>query len=213
MTVTVSAITATGDGANVRLFVVLSDGEHRDKRELLVLASRFASLGVAKGEIDEATFSRLEKEAELCLAVRRGVSALSYGPCSERQLAYKLRHKGISEAMARAAVRTLVQMGYIDEASDTVRLAERGVAKQWGQRRIAAELLQKGYREAYVKAAVNALDEEQILGNCEALIASRYGTAIDDPCDRKKAFSALVRLGYSASQIQEAYARFKQENI
>ena len=121
----------------------------------------------------------------------------------------KLRSKGFSPDTAAEAAAYLVALGYINERKDAEREAERCVAKLWGRRRIAAALYEKGYSEGAVRGAMELLDRVDFDEQCSALIRKKFGGVPDEPRERQKLFAALVRYGYSPSEIKNAFRAFE----
>lgn len=209
MKIEVTSVCSRDGGAAVCVSVRLSDGENSERRELILLASQYSELRVAKGEIDADDFDRLQSAAELCSAVRRGMALLGYGACSKRALTLKLRTKGIAPDMARSAADLLERIGYIDETADAQRVAERCVKKYWGKSRISAELFSKGYSDQAVRAALDSLDEVDFAELCAEYIEDKYRVPPSEPEQRRKLFSALTRRGFSSSDIKDAIRKLE----
>ena len=205
MKIEITSISARDSGTLVCVGVKLSSGENSEIRELLLLTSQYAELGVVQGEINEERFDTLLFAAKLCSAVRRGVSALGYGACSKKELARKLAAKGVSREMANGAAEYLERMGYINECDDAARFAERSLEKYWGRRRISAELYAKGYCADAVEYALDSLEMTDFSELCAEYIMKKYKGVPETPEGRKKLYSALMRMGYSSSEIKEAF--------
>ncbi len=188
--------------------VRISNGENSEMRELLLLPSQLSELGLSLREISEETFDEISAAAELCAAFRRGLNALGYGAYSKKELVMKLCHKGVTREMATGAADLLEEMGYVNEAEDAARLAERSLRKFWGIRRISSELYAKGYSSDAVDAALSTLEKVDFAALCEEYIRKKYRSLPDSPEGRKKLFSALVRMGYTSSEIKEAFRAF-----
>ncbi|MBO5416543.1 MAG: regulatory protein RecX [Clostridia bacterium] len=205
MTVTVTSVRAINGGSDIVLSVCLSDGEHSEKRELVLLSRQYAALRPEKGEISEESFDELSEAAEICAAVKRGMNILGYGACSEKNMRLKLRSKGFGAEVAASAAEYLVELGYINEEKDAEREAERCVGKYWGRRRIAAALYEKGYSEAAVRGAIESLGEVDFEGRCVSLIEKKFRGLPEDANEKKKLFASLLRYGYSPSEIKNAF--------
>ena len=208
MKIEITSVSARDGGALICLAVLLSEGEKVDERELLLLSSQYTELGVSRGEIDEATFDEISEASELCLAVRRGMSILGYGASSKKELAKKLVLRGVAREMANGAAEMLERMGYVDENEDAARLAERSLKKYWGIRRISSELMSKGYGDSAVRYALDTLRDVDFSMLCKEYIDKKYRALPDTPDGRKKLFSALMRMGYTSSEIREAFRAF-----
>ena len=145
----------------------MTSGENVDRREFLLLSSQYAELGVEKGGIDEDTFDAISEASELCLAVRRGMDILGYGAVSKKELVRKLTLRGVARDVASGAADMLASMGYVDENKDAARFAERGIRKYWGVRRIASELMSKGYGREAVAFAIESLEGVDFSALCK----------------------------------------------
>ncbi|MBR2906755.1 MAG: RecX family transcriptional regulator [Clostridia bacterium] len=176
----------------------------RETRELVLLLDRYTELRPARGVIDEETFLALERAAEFSEAVRIGLRMLAFGSNTRRGLENKLCRKGVAHEAAQEASLYLAQRGYIDEERDAVREAERNVAKLRGRNRIRATLYEKGYCDAAVATAERYLDGVDFVVLCKRLIARRYEKVLDDPSEYKRVAAALMRNGYTMSEIRAA---------
>ena len=86
----------------------------------------------------------VEYAARLHAAEKRALQVLSYGSCSEKMLCRKLVMKGVDREIAEEAVASLCERGLLDPSASAVREVEKGIAKLWGRKRIAASLFEKG---------------------------------------------------------------------
>ncbi len=204
MEIKITSVTAVNGGADVALGVRIDSGKNFETKRIVLLARRYASLGVEKGNIDEETLELLDNEGEICSAVKRGMYILGYGASSKKNLILKLRQKGFSRESAENAAEYLCELGYINEENDAVREAERCLSKYWGRRRIAAALYEKGYSDRAVQVAINSLDGIDFSKKCAEYILRKYKAIPRDSSEMKKLFSAMLRYGYSSSEIKEA---------
>lgn len=211
MTVTITSISALSGGSEIALTVRISDGERFETRTLVLLARQYAELRPEKGDIDCDRFELLLAEAEVCSAVKRGMYILGFGACSEKRLVLKLRSKGFSREAATSAAAKLLELGYINEADDAQREAQRCLKKHWGRRRIAAALCEKGYPKDAVASALEELEDVDFVGNCAELIAAKFGGCLQDAEEKRRIVAALVRYGYSSSEIKEAFERLAND--
>jgi len=204
MTILLKRIVKTEGEPYLSLYFEISDGERTEKKVLVIPEGRYFELKLGKGEISEDLFDMLENDAKECAAYRRGIGILAYGANSSRTLERKLRQRGFDAESAHSAVGRLGEEGFIDEGSDAVRLAEGCVKKLWGERRIIAHLREKGYGNEAIYAAEDALAEVDFTKNCRRLIEKKYKTFPKDKKEAEKAVAALIRYGYTLSQIKNA---------
>ena len=208
MRISVTSAVAVNSGAeiNVTFLIQSEDGENSQRQSLLISSKQYLVLGISKGECSAELFDEAERSAEIWSAVKKGMSVLGYGACSKKALRAKLTGKGFSKDVAAEAVDELEAMGLLNEKGDAHREAQRSACKLWGKKRIVAGLYEKGYSPEAVRFALLALEDEEtdFVLNCRSLIRKKYGTLPNDPVERKKAISSLLRYGYSLSEIKEA---------
>lgn len=139
-------------------------------------------------------------------AVEWGENSLAYGDRSARRMTQKLLAKGFSRDVAESAVAYLKRCGYLKENAAAVRRAEQDVKKWWGPARIRNDLYAAGFeREAIDEAMETLMDGDvDFVSNCCTVIRKKYGGVPSDLKTRQSMKAALVRLGYSASEIREA---------
>ncbi len=177
---------------------------------------QYASLKIKKGEISRERFDEIAHAANICSAYKKGLFLLGYGACSEKSLIYKLRTKGFDNAISCEAVAMLSAEGYINEDDDAVREAERCITKFWGRKRILSHLYSKGYSAASIRYAQEYLDNVDFINNCALLINKSYRKQFElakkDPNTKAKLVNALVRMGYTFSEIKEASATYAADS-
>ena len=139
-------------------------------------------------------------------AIESGEASLAYGDRSARRMTQKLMAKGFSRDVADRAVAYLKACGYLREHAAAIRRAEQDVKKLWGPARIRSDLYAAGFeREAIDEAMETLLDGDvDFASNCLAVIKKKYGGVPADSKGCQSMRAALVRLGYSSSEIREA---------
>lgn len=183
----------------------LTDGEHSEKRTLVIPESLYFELGLKKGSVISAElFERLEEEAKSTAAYRRGIGILAYGANSARSLERKLVRKGHDPESSKRAAEKLAENGFINESADAVRAAEACLRKLWGEKRIMAYLYEKGYRDEALRAAKERLADVDFTKNCAEYIKKKYRNFPTDKKEAEKAIAALIRYGYTLSQIKSS---------
>ena len=204
LTITVRALRAQHDGAEVLVQVLLENGEHREQKSLPLTMEQYCEIKPQRGVISEETYERIEEASQLCLAVRSGENLLSYGANSVGLLARKLMQRGYSREVALAAAARLESMGLIDEASDVRREVEKCVRKLWGEKRIKAHLWSRGFATEALAEVPMLLDDVDFEANCAALIRKKYGSVPTDRDELRRMTASLARYGYSIAQIRAA---------
>ena len=213
MTVTILSLAVRGED-EIAVTFALREGEHSDTETFTVSAADVADLRLRRGEIDRETFDAVSHRAEIRRARKQGLYLLGYGACSRRTLCEKLTRKGFSKEIAAEAVAALCRDGYLNPTADALREAQRGVAKLWGKRRIAAALFEKGYDNAEIQAALFSLEDEGVdyTEVCAERIRRTMPDLPADPAARRKRIVSLERYGFSHSEIREAFEQVNDES-
>ncbi len=212
MIFTVLCLTAAGnDGICVTLRT--EEGENSCKENFVISIDEYTKLNLSKGECTRETYEILCAEAKIYSAYKRGLYILGFGACSRKALITKLVTKGFGRESATLAVERIAEKGFIDDTASAIREAEICVSKLWGEMRIRASLLQKGYEKQQIDAALFALEDAGVdFGeNCKELIKRRYTTLPTDRAQAQKLIAAITRYGYSVSQIKSACADIENE--
>lgn len=206
MKIEIISVSALGDGAEMLLTIKISNGEGRaQKKKLLLFTEQYFELGLSRGqEMDIDTFEMIEEMSQKCYAIRRGSDLLAYSASSRVRLASRLRSKGIDKKNAEEAAEHLQMLGAINEKSDVERLISLELKKLWGKRRIYSDILSKGYDRELICAELENIDDEIFVENCKALFLKKYKKMPTYPAEQKKIISALMRYGYSFSEIKKA---------
>lgn len=192
-----------GKGDKIHISI---DGEYA----LTVDEMYFASLYLKDGqEISEEEFAELSETVNIRRAYNCAVSLLSRRDHGERELLRKLKEKGYAEG-AEAAVEKLKKSGYVDDerfcrlfASELVRL------KGYGKKRVEQELYRKGVSRDIIFSVLEEIsfDTDTLSG----IIKRKYLSKMTDEKGRQKVFNALMRLGYSYSEIRDALISLDEE--
>ncbi len=204
LTITVRALRAQHEGAEMLVQLLLENGEHQEQKSLVITTEQYCEFNLTRGAITEEVYERLEEAAELCRALRSGESLLSYGANSVQALTRKLISKGYKREVAAAAAERLAGYGLIDEERDMRREVEKCLRKLWGTKRISAHLWSKGYAAETMQGLAELLADVDFSQNCAALIQKHYGEAPTDADEHRRMIASLSRYGYSIGEIREA---------
>lgn len=184
-------------------FLVTQDGKGK-RSTLCVEYETVKDLGLRRGYVDTLTYGKIKKEAERLGAYRRGMTILSYGANSKRALERKLEGRGFGKESASEAVTRLESKGYINEDTGAASVAVSEIKKLYGERRIYEKLRQKGYSTPFPDSVREIIEQTDFAENCARLIKKKYGTFPKERCEADKVIAALVRYGYTFSQIKSA---------
>lgn len=201
----ITTIIKNSAGVSVRAEMIGGDGSESDKtREFLISEECFAEFSFGEGdEITEDEAAALEAEACFCRAVARTVKILSYSSHSKSALVHKLCGYGFDKETAVRAAEYAEKRGELDELRQAEHLTDYYLRhKYWGKKRIAAELLSRGYTKTAVLSAISDVDETRFSENLARLISKK--PIPDTKPERDKYISSLSRMGYSLPEIFNA---------
>ena len=179
------------------------DGE-RTVTEYLITDEAWKALKCDEGDIlSEKEEDFLVGEADFCRAAARALKILSYSAHSKNFLVRKLVKFGFSEEVARRAADATEAKGFLSESRQAGQICDYCIRhKYWGKKRIAAELMSKGYSKETIIAAIGEIPEESFADNLRRLVERK--PVPSDKGDRDKYISSLSRLGYSLTEILNA---------
>ena len=174
-------------------------------RRFRILCREFAHLDMttAPFPVDEALYTAISDAHAITMAIREGARLLAYAPCSGRDLRRKLMERGYNAEAAGEAIRFLTKKGYLDEAAQCTQYA-LSLRGRYGARRIRAYLAHHGYAAEAIAEAVAQIPEEDTREALSRYIEKRYTPFPVEPNERRKAVSALLRRGYTTSEIFQA---------
>lgn len=185
--------------------ICISDGEHSERKSLVVSEEDFADLRLCVGaELDTDVYEQLDAAAECFEAMRRGMYLLSYGANSRSSLAVKLRRRGYDKQLAEHVAEQLYRRGYINECADAEGVIRACLAKKYGKKRIIVKLRERGYDNEVIETAFESFGEVDYTANCAELIRKKYKCLPEDRDAIDKLIGALVRYGYSYGEIKGA---------
>ena len=187
-----------------RWLVVMEDGSILRVGEEEVL--RF-SLYRGK-ELSEEEADQLRASARGSGLKEKALALLARKPMSRRELERKLEAWEATEEETVGICDRLEELGFLDDRYYALQVVRHYCGKGYGARKLRDELYRRGVprelwdqalEEAEVpEAAIDAFLEKKLKGS-------------RDPKDLKKASDALVRRGYSWSEISEGLRRYGAE--
>ena len=126
---------------------------------------------------------------------------------SRRELERKLAGWGAGEEEQAAVCGRLEELGILNDAQYAQLVVRHYSAKGYGERKLRDELYRRGVpRDLWEEALTQAEDPAEAI---DAFVAKKLkGAAVSDPKELKKVSDALVRRGYSWSDISEALRRY-----
>ena len=162
----------------------------------------FAVSGLSVGsEVDTESLETLSAEAELKKAKEKALNLLSYKEYTTKQLTDRLK-RHTDEESAEQAVARMEELGLLDDDDYAERFArDLSERKKFGILRIRQEMRQRGLTNEQIEYATSLLrsDPEEKM---REIIARKYPLAYEDEKVRRRAFSALMRMGYPAAEVR-----------
>lgn len=138
-------------------------------------------------------------------ALNTTLNILGFADNTEKKLREKLTRKGYSPDSVEYAVAYVKKIGALNDKRflerEATRIAEQ---KLYGRRRIEQELYAKGF----ARDDILSLDFEEV--DFPALCAKRIVKTRARFTDPRKLYAALVRYGYTSSDIREAQSLVRE---
>lgn len=174
--------------------------------EMLVSEEQYARFDIKEGDrIDDAHFLKIREEMIFDNARRHAFAILSYGENNKRSLIQKLRQKGYALEVCENIALYMEHRGYIDEKKQIGLLCDTFLRKKFGKLKIKNELIVKGYAREDVEEYVSRhLADVNFAENCAYIIENKYFPIPKDPKELAKMMGALMKYGYTISDIKEA---------
>ena len=170
----------------------------------------FSSLYLKNGqEITQDELLTLKSAIESRRAFNYAVSLLSKRAHSEYELRSKMKLKGLADE-ADGAIEKLKKFGYVDdEHFASLFVSELINVKKYGKRRIEQELYKKGIDRDVIRDALDNAEFPE--DGLKTLIKRKYFRYLNDEKGINKTINALLRLGYSYSEIRDALSEINDE--
>ncbi len=185
-----------GRGDKVHLHI---DGEYF----ITVDSGYLAELGIYNGmNVDCEDVEKLRKNISVRRAYNKAVDLLSRRDHSKKELIEKLRQKGHGE-YAFAAIEKLEGYGYIDDRRFAFNFADELIRlKSYGKKRVEQELYRKGVERDIISEVISECNFSS--EKLPELIERKYYRYLGDEKGVNKTVNALLRLGYTYSEIRDA---------
>lgn len=153
--------------------------------------------------VDEEELAELESAVNSRRAFLNGMSLLSRRAHSKKEIVMKLSQKYPKQA-AQSAADKLEELRLIDDAKFAELYAEELYErKKFSPKRIENELKLKGISSEIASETVKSLDKDDF-NRIILLLNSKYRNKLSDEKDVRRTVNALMRMGYSYSDIRKA---------
>ena len=155
-------------------------------------------------EINEEELTELLDAVSFRRAYNKGLDFLSRRPYGTKELVKKLCEKGHEKEYAEKACERLLELGLLnDEEYARILANDLLERKNYSIKRIKQELGFRGISRDIIENTIDLLDNDPV-PRIIILIKKKYINKINDEKGRKRTVDALLRLGYSYSDIKSA---------
>ena len=155
-------------------------------------------------EINEEELTELLNTVSFRRAYNKGLDFLSRRPYGTKELIKKLCEKGHDKESAQKACERLTELGLLnDEEYARILANDLLERKSYSIKRIKQELAFRGIDREIVENTVDTLDNDP-QRSIIILLKKKYINRLNDEKGKKRTIDALLRLGYSYSDIKNA---------
>lgn len=155
-------------------------------------------------EINEEELTELLNSVSFRRAYNKGLDFLSRRPYGTKELIKKLCEKGHEKEFAEKACERLTELRLLnDEEYARILANDLLERKNYSIKRIKQELAFRGIGREIIENTIDLLDNDPV-SRIIILIKKKYINKIGDEKGRKRTVDALLRLGYSYSDIKTA---------
>jgi regulatory protein len=155
-------------------------------------------------DINEEELTELLDSVSFRRAYNKSLDLLSRRPYGTKELVKKLCEKGHEKESAQKACERLAELGLLnDEEYARILSNELYERKKYDIKRIYKELVFRGIDREIAQNAVDSLDNDA-QNRIILLVKKKYINKLNDEKGKKRTVDALLRLGYSYSDIKSA---------
>ena len=160
-------------------------------------------------ELSEEEAERLQDAARRSGLKAKAIELLMRKPQSRRELGRKLREWEAGEEEIEAICDRMEELGYLNEPEYAGRIVRHYAGKGFGERKIRDELYRRGVPRELWEDALEELPEGG--GQAEAFLQGKLRGRTPDEKEKRRLTSALLRRGFSWSQVRAAWRRLGEE--
>lgn len=193
-----------GRGKKIHLLI---DGEYKITTDIDFWAENFYKDGE---ELSEEEWKALTDKIYYKKAIDKCYDLLSRRDHSVKELKTKLL-RTVDEENADRAIAKMLDYGYLnDEKYAHSLVSYLSQTKNMSSNFIKQELYKRGIPSDIISNALEDVEIDNIASVVE-LIQTKYATKLDSPDGEKKVIAALMRKGFSYSDIRNAFERIENE--
>ncbi len=161
-------------------------------------------------ELSDAQVLELVQESHTKRAKSRALWYLSRGDCSRQTLFEKL-NRSFPDYACESACNRMEELGFINDEAYAKRRLQRIIDEKKVSVRMAKQLLkQEGIDSDLIDDAAEEVEYNPV-ETIVLLIERKYKNKLGDKASIDKVIAALMRKGYSFSEIKEALSQFDPE--
>lgn len=183
--------------------VIFDDGSE------LLLDSELVIIENIKAGTEIENIEELKYQSDFKRAKSRALWYLSRSDHSEKALLDKLRRGDFSEKACRDAVDRMIELGLINDEAYGSRMAEYLSQSNVSKREAEAKLVTRGIPRQLAHELVAS--EEDECDKIKYLLEHKYANKLSDEESVKKVFAALIRKGFSYSDVKSALKDYSEE--
>ncbi len=188
-----------------RVLVFLEDGSC-----LKITEQELLDFGLRSGDVlDGESLERLKTAAGVSNARAAAADIIGKRAMSRRDLEKKLQEKGASEQEARYAAEWLEAIGALNDREYAAALVRHYGGMGYGPARIREKLYEKGVPRDLWEDALEELPESD--SQIDTFLQKKLRGQIPDEKEKRRLTNALMRRGYSWSDIKSAWNRLGEE--
>ena len=188
-----------------RVLVFLEDGAC-----LKITEQELLDFGLRAGDdLNKAALARLKEAAGVSNVKAAAADLIGKRAMSRASLEKKLKEKGASEAAARYAAEWLEAIGAINDADYAALLAQHCARQGYGPARIRDKLYEKGVPRELWEDTLDQLPDNG--GQIDRFLQSKLRGRAPEEKEKKRLTDALLRRGYSWSDVKAAWNRLGSE--
>lgn len=152
---------------------------------------------------------KLEYLSDYKRAKSRALWYLSRGDLSEKALYDKLLRGGFSEKASRDAVERMKELGLVNDEAYAARMAEYLMSSGVSKREAEYKLISRGIPRDIAHSLCDSDEDE--CSKIKYLLEHKYANKLKDEESVKKVFAALIRKGFSYSDVKSAMKEYSEE--
>lgn len=165
---------------------------------------------MADCEVDSETLEKIKFESDYVRAKSRALWYLDRMDYSEKALYNKLVEKGFSKKACSKVLAKLVELGLVDDRRYAERLCEKLIESGHSKRAALQKMLLKGVPYDLAKELLSDAESDEV-ANILSLIEKKYASKLLEPENFQKVYAALVRRGFSYSDVKTALKKYTED--